>query len=93
MRVWVCSLQMLLVVASVVIRESESRGTRDHILLSPIRDSPNLEGQDPVFISSKKSVSQLYPEAPGSIFVASYDSRGYGGGIRHRLHAGWISSK
>jgi hypothetical protein len=28
---------------------SESRGTIDHILLSQIRDSPNLEGQVPVF--------------------------------------------
>jgi hypothetical protein len=35
-------LQMLLVLASAVIFESEYRGTRDHILLSQIRDSPNL---------------------------------------------------
>jgi hypothetical protein len=42
--------------------ESESRGTRDHILLSQIRDFP---------------------------FVASYDSHGYGGGIRPRLHKGF----
>jgi hypothetical protein len=42
---------------------SESLGTRDHILLSQIRDF---------------------------LFVVSYDSRGYGGGIRRRLHPGLI---
>jgi hypothetical protein len=35
---WVCRLQLLLVLASAVIVGSESLGTRDHILLSPIRD-------------------------------------------------------
>jgi hypothetical protein len=49
MRWWVCRLQLLLTLASAVILGSESRGTHDHILLSQIRDSPNLEGQDPVF--------------------------------------------
>jgi hypothetical protein len=33
-------------------------------------------------------VAQLYPQAPGSLSVASYDSQGYGGGILTRLHAG-----
>jgi hypothetical protein len=36
----VCRLQLLLAFASTVILESESRGTRDHILLSQIRDFP-----------------------------------------------------
>jgi hypothetical protein len=81
-----CSLQLLLVLASAVILRSESRGTHDHILLSQIRDSPNLEGQAPVFISPRNRVAQLYPQALGSHFVASYDSQGYGGGIRSRLH-------
>jgi hypothetical protein len=48
--------------ASAVILGSEFRGTRDHILLSQIRDFH---------------------------FAASYDSQGYGGGIRHRLHTGY----
>jgi hypothetical protein len=52
-------LQLLLGLASAVILGSESRGTRDHILLTQIRNFP---------------------------FVASYDSQGYGGGIRPRLH-------
>jgi hypothetical protein len=37
-RGWVCRLQMLPVLASAIIFGFESRGTRDHILLSQIRD-------------------------------------------------------
>jgi hypothetical protein len=62
---------MPLVLASAVIYRSESRGIHDHILLSQIRDSRNLEDQ-----------ARLYPHALGSLFVAFYDSQGYGGGIR-----------
>jgi hypothetical protein len=86
MRGWVCRLQLLLVLVSAVILGSESRGTHDHILLSQIRDSPNLEVQVPVFISPSNRVAQLYPQTLGSLFVASYDSQGYGGSIRTRLH-------
>jgi hypothetical protein len=50
-RGWVCRLQLLLALASAIILKSESRGTRDYILLSQIRESPILEGQVPVFIS------------------------------------------
>jgi hypothetical protein len=39
-RRWVCHLQMLLALASTFILGSESRGTRDHILLSQIPDFP-----------------------------------------------------
>jgi hypothetical protein len=39
-RGWVCRLQLLLALASAVILGSESHGTRDHILLSQIRDFP-----------------------------------------------------
>jgi hypothetical protein len=52
-----------------------------HILLSQIRDSSNLEGQVPVFISPRNRVAQLYPRALGSFYVASCDSQGYGRGI------------
>jgi hypothetical protein len=48
-------LQLLLDLASAVILRSESRGTHDHILLSPIRDSPNLEVRSPY----------LYPPGTG----------------------------
>jgi hypothetical protein len=53
-----------------------------------IWDSFNLEGQVPVFISSRNRVAQLYPRALGSLYVASYDSQGSGGGIPTRLHTG-----
>jgi hypothetical protein len=85
MRSWVCRLQLLLVLASAVILSSESRGIHNHILLSQIRESPNLEGQVPVFISTTNRVARLYSQALGSLFVASYDSQGQGGGIRPRL--------
>jgi hypothetical protein len=68
----------------------ESRGTRDHILLSQVRHSPNLEGQVPVFIYPRDRLARLYPQSLGSLIVASYDSQGYSGGIRTRLHEGWI---
>jgi hypothetical protein len=48
-RGWVC--QLLLAFASTVNLGSESHGTHDHILLSQIRDSLNLEYQISVFIS------------------------------------------
>jgi hypothetical protein len=67
----VCRLQLLLVLANSVILKSESRGTHDHILLSQIRDSPNLEGQVPVFISPRNRVARLYPQALASLFITS----------------------
>jgi hypothetical protein len=36
----------------------------------------------------RNRVTQLYIQALGSLFVASYDSQCYGGGIRTRLHTG-----
>jgi hypothetical protein len=85
-RGWICRLQLLLTLASAVILRSESRETHDHILLSQIRNSPNQEGQVPVFISPRNRVSRLYPQSLGSLFVPSYDSQGYGGSIRPRLY-------
>jgi hypothetical protein len=67
----------MLVLASAVILRSESHGTHDHILLPQIRDSHNLEGQVPEFISSSSRMAQLYHQALGSLFVASYTSQGY----------------
>jgi hypothetical protein len=76
----VCRLQLLLALANAVIHASKSHWT--HILLFQIRDSPNLEGQVPVFISRKNRVAQLFSQALGSLFIACYDSQGYGRGIR-----------
>jgi hypothetical protein len=89
MRGRVCHLQLLLALASAVILWFESRGTHVYILLSQIRDSPKLVGQVPVFISPRNKVAQLYTQALDSLFVASYDSQGYSGGIRTRLHTGY----
>jgi hypothetical protein len=50
---------LLLAFASAIILGSESSGTRDHILLSQIRDSPDLEGQVPVFISPRNRAAHL----------------------------------
>jgi hypothetical protein len=85
-RGWVVRLQLLLVPSSAVILGSESRGTHNHILLPKIRDFPNLEGQAPVFISPRNRVARLYPQALGSLSIASYDSQEYGGSIRPRFH-------
>jgi hypothetical protein len=83
----VCRLQLLLVLASAVILSSEGRGTHDHILLSPIRDFPNLEGQVPVFIYIINRMVQLHPQALGSLFVVCYDSEIYRGFTRTRLNS------
>jgi hypothetical protein len=56
--------------------------------MSQIRYPSNVEGQVPVYISSRNRVAQLCLQVLGSLFVASYDSQGYGGGIRTILHAG-----
>jgi hypothetical protein len=87
-RGWVCRLQLLLGLASALIFRSESRGTHDHILLSQILYSQNLQGQVPLLlsISPRNRVARLYPQALCSLVVTSYDSQGYGEGIRPRPH-------
>jgi hypothetical protein len=76
-RRWVCRLQLLLLLPSAVVVRSESCGNHDHILLSQIRNSTNLEVQVLVFYPPpppRNRVAQLYPQAMGFPFVASYDS-------------------
>jgi hypothetical protein len=72
---WVLSGKLLLVVTSTVIHRFESHGTQDHILLSNIWDSPNLEDKVPVFISPSERLDQLYLQALGSLFSPSTTSR------------------
>jgi hypothetical protein len=91
MRGRVGRLRLLLALASPVILGTESRENHDHILLSQIRDSPNMEGQVPLFIPLRSTVAQLYPQALDSLFIAFYDSQGYGGGIRSCLQTGYCS--
>jgi hypothetical protein len=62
----VCRLQLLLVLARAVILRYESCGTQDHFLLSQIRDSHNLEGLVPVFLSLRNKVTRLHPQILGS---------------------------
>jgi hypothetical protein len=93
MRGWVCLLQLLLVLVSAVILGSEYRGTYDHILLSQFQDSTNVGSQVPVFISPRNRLTQLYPQVLGSLFVASYNSLCYGGGVRPHIHTGWQASR
>jgi hypothetical protein len=69
----ICRLQFLLVLASAVILTSESRGTHNHILLSQTRDSPNLECQVPVFISSRRRVSISSPPTTRRAAVEVFD--------------------
>jgi hypothetical protein len=85
--------KLLLALASTVFVGFESHGTHGHILPSQIWDYPNLQGQVPIFISPRNRVAQLYPQVLGSLFVASYDSQGYGGGIRTRLHKGTFTQR
>jgi hypothetical protein len=61
--------------ASAVILRSESHGSHDDILLSQIRDSPNLEGQVPGFISPMNRVARLYLQALGFHFWLSLTLR------------------
>jgi hypothetical protein len=78
---WVCHLQLLLTLASAFILRSGSRRTHDHILLSQIRDSPNLEPRYPyLYPIGTEWTSYVYPSTLGSLSVAFYDSQGYGGG-------------
>jgi hypothetical protein len=88
----VCSLQLQLVLASAVSLRSESRGTPDHILLSPSYSrlaQPGGSGAR-VYIPQEQGGPVILPGL-GYNFVASYDSQGYGGGIRPRLHTGEIA--
>jgi hypothetical protein len=57
-------------------------------MLSALRPTPNLEDQVLVFMSPSNGVAQLYPQAPGSLFVAFQDSQGYAGGILTHRHTG-----
>jgi hypothetical protein len=55
-------------------------------MLSTLCLTPSLEDQVSVFMSPSDRVAQLFPQAPGSLFIAFYDSQDYGGGILTRLH-------
>jgi hypothetical protein len=88
-RGWVCNLliQLLLGLVRAVTHGSKSRRTQT-IFYCLIWDSTNLKGQVPIFTSPKNRVAQLNPRVLGSLFLASYNLQGYGGGILTLLHTG-----
>jgi hypothetical protein len=53
-----------------------------------LRPTSNPEDQVPVFMSPSERVAQLYPQAPGSLFVAFYYSQGNGEGITELPYTG-----
>jgi hypothetical protein len=53
--------------------------------------TPNLDDQVSICMSSNNSVAQLYPQASGYLFVTFHVSQGYSGGILTRLHTGLTS--
>jgi hypothetical protein len=67
-------------ICSAITQWSEPCRICNRTLLSHLR-LPNLEGQVPVFISPRNRAAQLYPWALGSLYIVSYDSQGYGGGL------------
>jgi hypothetical protein len=65
---------------SVITQWSESRRTGNHTLLSRLR-LPQPGGPGSRIYIPRNRVAQLCPLALGSLYVASCDSQGYGGGI------------
>jgi hypothetical protein len=93
-REWVCRLQFLPGLASEFILGSESRGNHDHILLSDSR-LPQPGGPGPRIYIPQEQCGPFITPGTGFLFVASYDSQGFAGSIRPRLHKGfsWLSSE
>jgi hypothetical protein len=61
------------------------RNSRPHFTVSDsILAQPG--GPGPHIYIPRNRVARLYPQALGFLFVTFYDSQGYGGGIRSRLH-------
>jgi hypothetical protein len=74
-----------------------SRSEPVTILYYVIWDSPNLEVQVPIYIyiciyTPRNRVTQLYPRALGSLYVASCYSQGCGGSILTRFQTANLQS-
>jgi hypothetical protein len=69
------------------LRGSEYRGTRDHILLSQIQDSPNLEGQVPVCISASHWIPFSSPPTTRRPTVEAFESASTRGLLNSRIPA------
>jgi hypothetical protein len=59
----------------------------DHTLSDSRLSQPGGPGPH-IYIPQEQGGPVIPPSTLGSLFVASYDSQGYGGGIRTRLHKG-----
>jgi hypothetical protein len=66
---------------------SKSRRTHGHMLLSHLR-LPEPGGPGPRIHIPHEQGGPVIPPGTGFLFVASYDSQGYGGGILTRLDTG-----
>jgi hypothetical protein len=88
---WVYNLlvQLLLSLASAITLGSKSRKTHE-ILLSHLR-LPQPEGSGSRIYFSTGTAWPSYTPGTGSLFDASYDSQGYGGGTLTRLRTGYQS--
>jgi hypothetical protein len=87
-RGWVCHLQPLLALASAVILGYESRGPHNHNFTASGSRLPRPWGQGPRIYIPQEQGGPVIPPGTGFPFRRSYDSQGYGGGIRTRLHKG-----
>jgi hypothetical protein len=67
-RGWVCNLLLLLVLASAVPLEFESRGTQDHILLSQFLRLPQPGGQGPRIYIPQEQGGPVLPPGMGFPF-------------------------
>jgi hypothetical protein len=80
-----CQEDRLVLARAVIIRSYNC------ISLSHMSGSPNLEGQAPLFISSRDRLAHLPPPpALGSVFFASYDWQGYGRGYSYPEPTLWL---
>jgi hypothetical protein len=66
----VCGLQLVLALARAIILRPESRGTRDHILMSQIRDFPQPGGPGPRIYIPQEQGDPVIP--PGTGFPFRY---------------------
>jgi hypothetical protein len=86
-RGWVCRSQLLLILASAVILRFEPRDSWSHFTVSDSR-LPQPGGPGPRIYIPQEQGGSFIPPGTLLLFIASYDSPGYGGGIRPRLHTG-----
>jgi hypothetical protein len=83
----VCGLQLLMGLANAVIIGYGCSAINNHYCFRS-EISLHSGGLGPRIYIPRNRVDQLYLQALSSLYVAYYDSLGYSGGIRTRLHTG-----